>query len=477
MSIDERTAGDLRDVAPIEPLPADAPDAGLDDPAAAPAEAPAAKSEPVAAAERVGSVDVIRGAALLGILAMNIVGFAWPDPVYSIPVIDPDAGAFDTALWAFNHLVFDTKMMTLFTMLFGGGLVLMSGRAEARGAKYRGVYYRRIAWLLVIGLIHSYLIWEGDVLVDYALCGFLLFPFRNLKPRTLIVTGVVLNLLLVPLLLCFRFGGVPYMRATAERVDAQVKAGGTPGWWSLKVHDGWKEMSKEELPKRDKLLNDVQTLRGGYVAIVKARAGEMIWAQAFGFLIFGWSMIGGRMLIGMGLMRLGVFSAALSARAYRVMMLVGYGAGLPLLAFDAWHEIHNNFFLGRRLAYALDGWPLLSLYGSVFVVFGHIGLVMLAYQAGAFAGLTRRLSAVGRMALSNYLFDSLFCTTLFYGYGFDLYGSLHRPMLYVIVLAIWTVQLLVSPLWLDVFRFGPAEWVWRSLTYWKPQPMLRRGGV
>jgi uncharacterized protein len=179
----------------------------------------------------------------------------------------------------------------------------------------------------------------------------------------------------------------------------------------------------------------------------------------------------------MGLMKLGVFSAGLSRRAYLWMMAVGYGLGLPLMAFDAYHQLHNEFFLGHRLWYALDGWPFLTFYGSLPVVFGHIGLVMLVCQSGALPWLTRRLAAAGRMALSNYLFDSLLFTTLFYGYGFDLFATAHRPLLYLMVLAVWTAQLLVSPLWLEAFRFGPAEWVWRSLTYWKPQPMRRRAAV
>jgi uncharacterized protein len=147
------------------------------------------------------------------------------------------------------------------------------------------------------------------------------------------------------------------------------------------------------------------------------------------------------------------------------------------MVFDAVHETSHNFFLGRRLWYALDGWPFVTLYGSLLVVFGHIGAVMLICQSGVLNWLTTRLAAVGRMALSNYLFDSILCTTLFYGYGFDLYGTLHRPMLYLVVLAIWLSHLLVCRLWLEAFRFGPAEWVWRSLTYWKLQPMwLAREG-
>lgn len=472
---------------PEEPIAVQEPSASVEEPLAAepgsesapeldlvPPEPEPVSALPVESAERVGSVDVLRGLAVLGILAMNIVDFAWPRSVYAIPIMDPDAGRLDNALWALNHLLFDTKMMTLFSMLFGAGLVLMADRAEGRNARWRGIYYRRVTWLLVIGLVHSYLIWDGDILVLYATCGFLLYPFRRLSPRTLIVAGLGFSLVFVPLLLGFRFGGVPYMRNTAARVDARVKAGQKPGWWEQKVHEGWKEMSKSEMPKREDFLKAVARRRESYPAIVKSRAGSLIFEHTIGFLLGGWWLAGGRMLIGMGLMKLGVFSARLSSRTYGRMMLVGYGVGLPLMAFDAYHQLHNGFFLGRRLWYFLDGWPFLTLYGSLFVVAGHVGAVMLVCQSGLWTGLTRRLAAVGRMALSNYLFDSILFTTLFYGYGFDLFGAIHRPLLYLIVLATWTFQLLASPLWLEHFRYGPAEWLWRSLTYWKLQPLLAR---
>ena len=435
---------------------------------------PLPKALPVDGAERVGSVDVIRGVALMGILAMNIVGFGWPGSVYSIPILAPEYDKGDLILWGFNHLVFDTKMMTLFSMLFGAGLVLMSDRADGRGAKIRGVYYRRVFWLLIIGLIHSYLIWDGDILVMYASCGFLLYPARKWSPRTLIIAGICLNLLLVPLWAGFRFAVVPYMKATAENAEAKIKAGEKPGRWERKVTDGWKEMSKAEMPKREDFLKQIALYRGGYAGIVKDRASSLIWEQTLGFVFMGWWFAGGRMLIGMGLMKLGVFAARLSRRAYLTMMAVGYGVGLPIMLFDTIHESSNGFFLGRQLGHLLAGWPMVSIYGSLPVVFGHIGLVMLICRSDALPWLTRRLGAAGRMALSCYLFDSIFCTTFFYGYGFDFTATLHRPLLYAIVVTIWTAQLLACPLWLEKFRFGPAEWLWRSLTYWKLQPMTTR---
>ncbi|MFL5744189.1 MAG: hypothetical protein ACJ751_05955, partial [Niastella sp.] len=147
---------------------------------------------------------------------------------------------------------------------------------------------RRVFWLLVIGLIHSYLIWDGDILVMYASCGFLLFPIRKWSPKTLIIVGITISLFFVPLLLGFRFIGVPFMQKTAERVQVQVKEGQTPKDWEQKVSDAWKEMSKQEKPKRENFLKDIATYRGSYWGMVKHRASQLIWGQTIGFLLVGW---------------------------------------------------------------------------------------------------------------------------------------------------------------------------------------------
>ena len=146
---------------------------------------------PVSSAERYFAVDVLRGFALLGILAMNIVSFGWPWPAYGNPMRGGGFTGLDRGVWFFNHLIFEEKMMTIFSMLFGAGLVLMDQRAEARGARIGRVYYRRVLILLMIGLVHAYLIWIGDILVLYAQCGLLLYFFRNLRPRTLLIVGVL----------------------------------------------------------------------------------------------------------------------------------------------------------------------------------------------------------------------------------------------------------------------------------------------
>ena len=426
---------------------------------------------PVSEAERLLAVDALRGFALLGILAMNIMAFAWPEPAYDNPLRGGGFTGLDRAIWFFNHLVFEGKMMTIFSMLFGAGLVLMDHRAAARGGRVGWIYYRRILWLLLIGLVHAYLIWGGDILVLYAECGLFLYLFRNKTPRTLIILGIAAMMALVPVLLGVA-AGLDSMKATAARVEAQTKAGQTPTSFDKRIHDLWKNnLQKEVAPTPEQEAKEwaegLAAYRGGYVGIVKHRAFPQLMEQTIGFLLGGGLFAASRMLLGMGLMKLGVFSATRSRRSYCWMAGLGYGIGLPLMVYDAIALIDHRF----SLEYQLHGGIFINAFGSLIVALGHVGLLMLIIQSGALGWLTRRLAAVGRMALSNYLTHSIVCTTLFYGYGFGLFGTINRTGLAAIVLAIWIVQLVVSPIWLKWFRFGPAEWLWRSLTYWRLQPM------
>ena len=305
------------------------------------------QAEPVSAGERFFAVDVLRGFALLGILAMNIVGFGWPLAAYGNPFRGGGFEGLDRGIWFFNHMVFEAKMMTIFSMLFGAGLVLMDQRAEARGAKIRGVYYRRILWLLVIGLVHSYLIWDGDILVLYAQTGLFLYFFRNLAPKTLIILGISAMLVLVPMVLGFG-AAIDYMKAATARVEAQTKAGEKPSSLDQQLHDIWtKHIRDEVMPSDEKKAKDwdkeMAAYRGGYLGIVKHKAFDVLMEQIFGFLFGGGFFAASRMLVGMGLMKLGVFSAQRSRRFYWWMVGLGYGLGLPLMIFDAIELIRHRF--------------------------------------------------------------------------------------------------------------------------------------
>ncbi len=435
---------------------------------------PAPRPRPVQPQERVAAVDVLRGVALMGILTMNVVMFGWPESVYDSPRVFDGSGpegsisATNRALWAFNHVVFDEKMMTIFSMLFGAGLVLMSERNEARGASLTRIYYRRVFYLLLIGLYHAYFVWHGDILVLYAECGFLLFLFRRRSPRTLIALGTLCVLL--PAVLAVGLTDVAkmaednYWRMFAEPPRALSAV-------ARFVNENVNPTAEHEARRFAK---DVAAFGGDdYLYMVGHRTPELLAGHTIAFATFLLWMVGGRMLIGMGLMKLDVFSARRSRRFYWTMIAAGYGFGLPLVAYDTWQRIACDF----RGIPVLEGKLISGYLSAIPIALGHVGVVMLVYKSGALQWLTRRLAAAGRMALSNYLMQSLVCTTLFYGYGFALYGRIDRLGLAGIVVAVWVFQLTTSIVWLRYFRFGPAEWLWRSLTYWSPQPMLVRAAA
>jgi uncharacterized protein len=436
------------------------------------------RAEPVVGNERFFAVDVLRGFALLGILAMNIVGFGWPVPAYDDPFRGGGFTGLDRGIWFFNHMFFEMKMMTIFSMLFGAGLVLMDQRAEARGVKIRGVYFRRVFWLLVIGIIHAYLIWWGDILVLYAETGFFLYFFRNLAPRTLVILGISAMLLLAPIVLGFAAAS-DYIKAAAARAEAPAKPTSrrlgpvervrilVTNTLITQARNALRSNPEEQAKDWDK---EMAAYRGGYRGIVKYKAIGLLVEHTVYFVLGAGFFAASRMLIGMGLMKWGVFSAQRSPRFYVWMVALGYGLGLPLMIFDAIELIQHKF----STDYFMHGGLFYNVYGSIVVALGHVGLLMLIVKSGALSWLTTRLAEVGRMALSNYLTHSIVCTTLFYGYGFGLFGHVNRTGLAAIVVVIWVIQLLISPIWLKHFRYGPAEWLWRSLTYWRIQPIWQR---
>ncbi len=445
--------------APGEPIP----DAVA--PAPAPPVAPT-RLEPVAAPERLAAVDVLRGVALLGILVMNIYAFALPMAAYFNPLVWGGNTGADMWTWIVTHLLFDQKMMTIFSMLFGAGLVLLDQRSAARGAKLGGVFYRRVLVLLAFGLLHAYLLWYGDILYNYAVCGLLLFLFRRVSPRWLIAVGAAL--ILVAMLSYTAMGGFFMLaRKTAQEAATVQAAGRTPTEFQKAMGETWPELQQQFEPSPAELQRQIQVHRGPWSGLFVERAPNVLQMQIFMTLMYFTWRLGGIMLIGMALMKLDVFSARRSPGFYRRLMLVGYGLGFPLVGVGMWDLFRTRFDFVHE--FLVTGH--FNELGSLLVALGHVGLIMRLYQAGVLSALQRRLAAVGRMALTNYLAQTVIATTIFYGYGFGLFGSVSRFHLMGFVVAIWAVQLWYSPLWLRHFRFGPAEWLWRWLTYGRRPPL------
>ena len=423
---------------------------------------------PSAASERIEVIDTVRGVAVLGILVMNIYAYAMSAAAYSNPLAAGGTEWYNIGTWYATHLFFDQKFLAIFSLLFGGGLVLMSERADSRGINNAGTWYRRCFWLAVIGSMHGYLLWFGDILFHYAVIGMLIFPFRRLPPMPLVKIGCAL--LLLGLLFSFVGGtGLEQLQEKGEAIAVMESAGESLSDEDRDILEKWEKASIFMKPPEQQVEEDTVAYLGTYSDIVRYRAPTYSMMQTdglFGFVIY---RVGGLMLLGMALMKLGILSGQQNERFYERMMLAGYGLGIPMVLLGAWNlQAHQWDFLWT---FRIGNLP--NYIGSILVAFGHIALVMLIVRRGIFSGLMDRFAAAGRMAFTSYLMHSLVLTTVFYGYGFGLYGQVSRIWQMAFVVAVIGLQLWFSPWWLTRFRFGPMEWLWRSLTYWQPQPMRK----
>jgi uncharacterized protein len=271
-----------------------------------------------------------------------------------------------------------------------------------------------------------------------------------------------------------------WTRDRAQAVDRLVAAGGQPTEEQREAQKEWEEYSKEIKPDPAELEKEIKRHRGGYWELFKWRIKEVLEAHAvLLFPIVSFVIIDspGMMLIGMAMLKLGIITAERGRKFYLLMILIGYGIGGTINAMSGYYFAHSGFDLEKESLL----WGLASDHGKLLVVGGHVGLVMLIVKSGWLKRLTSRLAAVGQMTLTCYLATSLICTTIFEGYGFGLFAKLQRYQLLFVVFSVWLFLLIASPIWLRHFRFGPMEWVWRSLTYWRKQPMkivrLRQTGL
>ena len=399
---------------------------------------------PIAEKTRIDSIDVLRGVALLGILLMNIQAFAMPQAAYFNPTAYGDLEGANLYVWMAGRMLADQKFMAIFSMLFGAGIVLMAERAEAR-SNARRVHYRRMGWLLVIGLLHAHLLWPGDILFLYAVCGMLIYPLRRQPPGRLLALGALL--LAVGAAVSVAFGiSFPYWPEDQR---------------SAFTADSWQ-------PPAAAIEAELAAWRGSWLEQQPARSAWAFEFETSSLIAWGIWRAGGLMLIGMALFKQGVFSARLSSRFYAALVAAAVMIGLPLQAYGIALDFARgwqvwSFFVGVQFIY----WP------SIAVSLGYVGLVMLVCRTETLRRLTRSLAAVGRTALTNYLLQTILCTTIFYGHGLGWFGSVDRIGQVGVVAAVWAIQLVASPLWLRRFRFGPVEWVWRWLTY-GVRPPLRR---
>ena len=392
--------------------------------------------------QRFESLDLIRGIAIIGILLINIQSFGFVISSYMNPFVGNDLVGLNLLSWLFTHIVVDQKLYTIFSMLFGAGIVLLASRIEDKGLSAAKYHYRRNFFLLIIGLCHASFIWYGDILTIYAFLAFFVYFFWRAQVKTLLIVGLSSVFIVVPM---FYYFSISLVGEQAAMIQADF-------WPSMQQiadeKSGYLGNYAENFVQRASMGNDSQTYE--MVAILR---------------IFG------SMLIGMALLKTGFLNGQLAKHRYIRIAKISFGIGLPLVLASALSIYLSGFEDAVFSRYRLG---LLNYTGSFFLAIAYIAMINLWFISDKAPKVKERLKAMGQMAFTNYLLQSVICTTIFYGFGLGLFGQLSRFEMLMIALAVVLVQFVYSAPWLKRFKMGPLEWVFRWLTYFKLPTFVRR---
>jgi uncharacterized protein len=412
-------------------------------PAIEPAPLPGAGlGAPVTPEDRVFELDMLRGWAVLGILAVNAMAFAWPFELESATVHLPwmDQPANRLAHWV-TDVFFHDKFRTLFSMLFGVSVFLVGGERsdETGGRRLR----RRLFWLAVFGLVHGLALWFGDILMLYAWTGLFMMLCRSWPAGRLLWVGGAITAFFALL-----GAGFSWFSANAS------------GEFAAQMQAAMPRVSAAEIQA------SVDLYRSGLVGALTENFRHWMMLQGASLVMIVWPTLG-LMMVGLGLYKIGFLTGRAPALVYGLVALVGI-ANLALLGGFAWQDVRAgpDADPSHGLASVAASFPILITlaYASLLILLTRFGL----------KPVTAALAPVGRMAFTNYLTQSLIMATLFYmPWGPRLFGSVDQAGLWAVVAAIWIAQLIWSPLWLSVFRMGPLEWLWRCLTYGRLLPFRR----
>ena len=404
-------------------------------------------------ADRILSLDIIRGIAVMGIFSVNIVGMAMLEQAYFYPPAYGFDNVGDKIMWAANVIIVDGKFRSLFSILFGASMVLVIERAVAAGKAGWKVHYARMIVLLLFGLAHFYLLWWGDILSNYALVGMIAFVFWRLSPKWLLLGAVVsLGLMYVPMV----------VQGTQQMTEMAAKAAPDA---SAEDHAFIAERMAELTPSPEALAHE-KAAHATLPAHLDATLEDQPWRPFQSVPGYGLETLG-LMLLGMAGYKSGFLTGSWSRRRYAQVAAVCVGFSLAIFSYAAFRILQADFdpftYFPWEQIYVFPVHPISAI--------GYAALIMLLFKRGAVAD---RFAAVGRAAFTNYLGSTLFGIAVFYGFAFDLYGEVSRGEAWLFVPVVWAVMLLWSKPWLDRYRYGPFEWAWRSLSRWRSEPMRKR---
>jgi uncharacterized protein len=408
---------------------------------------------PLQQAERIQIVDILRGFALFGILLVNMAIFSQPFQSILFPA-DPEMPWYDWIATWLIHFLAEGKFYAMFSLLFGLGMILLMERIEARGRRFAPFYARRLLALLLIGLVHAFLIWPGDILIIYALLGFPLLLFRKARPRTLLIWAVLL--IAIPLLLIAAATGLVALGSMTPEGAQQIEQSfaATKAGYLADVARGYEVYSA-----------------GNFLGITAQRVYDYLSMGLISFFVLGFNILA-MFLVGVYFGKRRIFND-LDAHRPLFRKLLTWGLTVGLVG----NAIYATLIMGIPRYDASIELLLATVaqgIGAPLLMLGYVAAICLLALRPAWGRRLTLLAPVGQMALTNYLLQSLVCTMIFYGYGLALFGQVGAAWGIVLTVVIYLLLIPFSHWWMRRFLYGPAEWLWRSMTYLEMQPMRRK---
>ena len=418
------------------------------------------------ASERLAVLDAVRGFALCGILLINLPHMAWlmdsDEPVRAVR-----DGGFSTVLWWVQMLLVNGNMRGLFSILFGASMLLFLAKAE-RGSATRTeanrLMLRRLFWLFMFGVVDmSLLLWPGDILSIYAIAGLIALPFATARPRTLAIGALIAIVSVSGYMVVHQLPKLE-MLAQGPALESRAASGQTLSADDQQKLENWQQLRTGQLANPDEINAERASRLSGYVGNLRYMSNLswtwwLDWKDDLRWVFDAVAF----MLVGMLLYRIGWIQGEASRRIYLVSVLLGYGLGVPLKTLEALRDWHLMMGVASP-QFTMFLLPAITLQTArLLVTLGHAGLFLWCWKT--FNLRLEPLQALGRMAFTGYLGQSILAAVIFSGFGLALWGRLSLAELWLTAAIIWAIEIAFATAWLTRFAMGPFEWVWRSLTY------------
>lgn len=394
---------------------------------------------PIEKKERIITLDVIRGIAILGILIMNIQSFSMIFSAYGNPTSYGDLTGANFLVYYLGHLFADQKFMTIFAMLFGAGIVLLANNVESKGGNSARIHYKRMFFLALLGITHSLVFWWGDILFGYAIGGFFAYLMYEKSPKFLFILGVILIALLSLI-----FSGISLVLPMLEGPELQ------------EMIDVWS-------PSPEKVAEEIAAVKSSWLEASDYRL--KMFGHAVSNILFYEFRIIGLMAIGMALFKINFFGDRYSSKALSLFGIVMFVIGTGLTAWGAQINFNEGFpYTSMVSAMQYNYW------GSIFSAIAYMSFIIVFCRSNILDKVKSVFANIGKMALTIYLMQTLICCSIFYGWGLGYFGDVSRVQQFTVVIAVWVVLISFAQFWMKRHQFGPMEWLMRRLTYGKMQP-------